>query len=131
MAVPTRHRATIVVIDDDDPFLSMMRDILEGEDYTVAVGSVVGDARALFLAHDPALVIIDLVMQTQEAGLDVLRDMRTHPDTENAGADPDREQAICEGSRRRDTSIGCCGNGKTLELDELLSRVADLIFIFA
>lgn len=67
----------VVVIDDDDPFLDLMRDILEAEGYRVVTGSVVGDALRLIVEANPALVILDLVMSTQEAGIDVLRAMRT------------------------------------------------------
>lgn len=83
MTLPPSDRPTVVVIDDGDPFLGLMRDILESEDDTVVTGSVVGDALTPIRAHRPARVIIDLVMQTQEAGLLVLRAMRPHPDTEH------------------------------------------------
>jgi len=69
----------IVVIDDDDPFLTMMQEILGSEGYTTVTGSVVGNAIRVIRENDPALVILDLVMQTQTAGLDVFREMRTEP----------------------------------------------------
>jgi len=81
MTASAFSRPLVVVIDDNDPFLELMRDILESEDYPVITGSVAADALSLIRAHCPALVIIDLVMQTQEAGLAVLRAMRMHPDT--------------------------------------------------
>jgi len=66
----------IVVIDDDNPFLTMMQEILESEGYTTVTGSVVGNAMRVIRENHPALVILDLVMQTQTAGLDVFREMR-------------------------------------------------------
>ena len=116
---------TIVVIDDEDVFLHLMRDILSSEGYRVLIGSVAGDALSLIRAHQPALVILDLVMQTQEAGLDVLREIRAGADTAhlpvllltaNHQFVRDRARAI----RDADTEV----MAKPFELNELLTHVA-------
>lgn len=78
---PPLAAIVIVVIDDSDPFLDLMREVLDAEGYHAITGSVAGDALSLIRVHHPALVILDLVMQTQEAGLDVLREMRAEADT--------------------------------------------------
>ncbi len=81
MAQSVPDTPTIVVIDDHDAFLTLMRDTFETEGYRVVTGSVAGDALRLVRETQPALVILDLVMETQEAGFNVLREMRETPDT--------------------------------------------------
>jgi len=71
----------VVVIDDDDPFLALMQDLLVGEGYRVITGTIARDVIRLIEGTHPALLILDLVMETQEAGLELLRELRVAPAT--------------------------------------------------
>lgn len=76
----TNRSPLIAVIDDDDPFLDLLRDILEGEGYRVTVGRVLDGALALLRAAPPDLLVLDLTMGTERAaGLTLLRALRADP----------------------------------------------------
>lgn len=66
----------ILVVDDDDTFLSFMRDLLAGEGYRVATSGTAGGVLRLVREMHPALVILDLAMGTKEAGMDALWQLR-------------------------------------------------------
>ncbi|MBX3192041.1 MAG: response regulator [Labilithrix sp.] len=69
------HRATVLVVDDDQDTVETMRDILLEEGHTVLCASNGKDALALALASPPDLVLLDLNMPEMDgrAFLDVVR----------------------------------------------------------
>lgn len=72
---------TITVIDDDDAFLTLMQDVFGGEGYDVVTGNLAGDARALIARVHPDVVMLDVRMETPDAGLTLLRDLRAEAAT--------------------------------------------------
>ncbi len=81
--MPLPDAPLVVVIDDDDPFLALMQDLLVSEGYRVITGTIARDVSRLIEGAHPALLILDLVMETQEAGLELLRELRAAPTTAN------------------------------------------------
>ncbi len=79
--MPLPDAPLVVVIDDDDPFLALMQDLLEGEGYRVMTGIIAREVSRLIAGVHPALLILDLVMETQEAGLELLHELRAAPTT--------------------------------------------------
>ncbi len=77
---PTR----IVVINDDTPFLELMRELLEEEEgYDVAICREWEDAHGFVKSFKPHLVVLDIVMGGEEMGWKILNmltlDPRTRP----------------------------------------------------
>ena len=70
-ARPTR----ILVVDDDPPLREILRDMLEGERYTVDVAADGQEALALVYRERPDLIITDLQMPGLD-GLELLRKLR-------------------------------------------------------
>lgn len=71
----------IAVVDDDDAFVGLMREVLTDEGYRVVAGTVAGDAPALIAREQPALAILDLRMDDAASGLTILRALRDEPAT--------------------------------------------------
>jgi len=69
----------IAVIDDDDPFLDLMDELLATEGYRVVLGRVGHEALALIAEAKPDAVILDIIMETRNAGEMVVRGMRSTP----------------------------------------------------
>jgi len=69
----------IAVVDDDGPFLDMMDELLTTEGYRVVLGRVGHEALALIAEAKPDAVIVDIVMETRNAGEMVVRGMRNNP----------------------------------------------------
>jgi len=66
----------IAVVDDDDPFLDLMDELLTTEGYRVVLGRVGHEALALIAEAKPDAVIVDIVMETHNAGEMMVRGMR-------------------------------------------------------
>ncbi len=76
----SKGASLIAVIDDDSPFLDLLRDLFEGEGYRVVVGKVMDDALDLLRSAPPDLMVLDLTMGVERAaGLDLLRTLRARP----------------------------------------------------
>jgi len=76
----TDRTSLIAVIDDDDPFLDLLRDLFEGEGYRVTVGKVMDGALDLLRAAPPDLMVLDLTIGAERAaGLALLRTLRADP----------------------------------------------------
>jgi DNA-binding response OmpR family regulator len=69
----------IAVIDDDDPFLDLMHEILSEDGYRVVLGRSGDDALSLIQANNPDLVILDVLLSLCQSGVDVLRALREEP----------------------------------------------------
>ncbi len=75
---PTR----IVVINDDTPFLELMRELLEEEEgYDVAICREWGDAHGFVKSFKPHLVVLDIVMGGEEMGWKILNMLTLDPRT--------------------------------------------------
>jgi CheY-like chemotaxis protein len=58
----TEHRRTLLVVDDDEAILFMLRDILEDEGYHVLTAADGRAAFALAVDAQPSLILTDLMM---------------------------------------------------------------------
>lgn len=67
---------TIAVIDDDDPFLDLMHDLLTDEGHRVVLGHGLTNALDMLRHALPDMVILDLRLGEVDAGIGVLRAMR-------------------------------------------------------
>lgn len=73
--------ARIAVVNDDTEFLELMRDLLELEGYTVLTLKVALRAYAGLKADLPDLIILDIRMETPEAGWQLLELLQLDPAT--------------------------------------------------
>jgi CheY-like chemotaxis protein len=71
----------IAVVDDDQPFIDLVCDVLDDEGYaTLCLYRSVGAYQAI-KTQQPAAIILDMQMETPDAGLDVLTLLRRDPET--------------------------------------------------
>ena len=117
----------VAVMDDDEPFRALMRDILTDEGYRVLDGDA---ARALDLirAERPDLVTLDLVFHTGPSGLEILRALRADPALAAlpvlvCSAAPDLLSAFAAELQ----TLGAATIAKPFAIDDLLAIVATLI----
>jgi CheY-like chemotaxis protein len=76
------RRPTLVVINDDTPFLELMEALLEGEEgYEVHVRKEWHQAYEFVKEQHPDLVILDIVMGREERGWSILNMLTLDPDT--------------------------------------------------
>lgn len=76
----TKH--VIIVVADDDPAVNqLVYDILSDEGYTVLSCFSGEEALVVIRRVAPDLAIIDMQMETNDAGLKVLESIRRSPDT--------------------------------------------------
>ena len=76
--------ARILVVDDDADFQVIMRRMLEGEGYEVAIAeSGAGALQTLREDEPPDMVLLDIMMSTTLEGVDVAREMKGDPALEH------------------------------------------------
>jgi CheY-like chemotaxis protein len=76
--------ARILVVDDDVDFQVIMRRMLEGEGYEVAMAeSGAGALQMLRQDEPPDMVLLDIMMSTTLEGVDVAREMKGDPALEH------------------------------------------------
>src|SRR4051794_13943116 len=71
--------ACIAIIDDDTAICAVVADVLENEGYEVVQWHRGAGALALLRQVQPALVLLDIRMETPEAGWLVLEGLRADP----------------------------------------------------
>jgi DNA-binding response OmpR family regulator len=71
----------VAVIDDNPLFLRMLRAYLPSVGYRVVTWTRAAGAAAVVARERPALVLLDLRMEHDRAGLEVLRALRGRPET--------------------------------------------------
>ncbi len=118
---------TIAVFDDDAATLDVMHDALTEEGYRIVADASADDALAIVLRERPNLVILDFWMGDRPAGLQTLRLIREHPETDATPV------LICSADRAalREyaddwRALGCETLAKPFDLDDLLEHVARL-----
>jgi CheY-like chemotaxis protein len=72
---------TIAVIDDEPAVTTLVEDVLVDEGYTVITWMAGAGAHAIIRERMPAAVLLDMRMETVDAGMDVLRALRQDPQT--------------------------------------------------
>jgi len=70
---------TVLVVDDEEDVVDLMRDFLEAEGYTVRAASTGEDALAIVEREPVDCVLLDIMMPGI-SGFDVLRQLRKHSD---------------------------------------------------
>jgi CheY-like chemotaxis protein len=119
-----RTAPLIVVIDDDIAYLRLMERLLTREGYRVTVLQQSSAAYELVAREQPSLVIVDVRMQNDDAGLAVLNLIRLDPET---AAIP---LLVCSADgvflREKEAYLrerGCEILEKPFDLDDLLEKV--------
>ncbi len=79
--MPDDIRPLIAVVNDDTEFIGLMHDLLVEEDYRVSNHLVAGNAYRELLAVRPDLIVLDIRMETPEAGWQLLELLRLNPAT--------------------------------------------------
>lgn len=69
-------RLVVLCVDDDADVLEQLRLVLEPRGYQVVTAASAAGCRACFDQVCPDLVLIDLMMETVDAGLALARDLR-------------------------------------------------------
>lgn len=72
---------SVVVIDDDPDFCNVVSAQLEQQGYDVRCALSAQEGRRAIRAHRPDLVLLDIRMETQSAGLELAHDLREETDT--------------------------------------------------
>ncbi|MDQ2787959.1 MAG: response regulator [Chloroflexota bacterium] len=119
---------TIAVFDDDAAILDVMRDALADGGYRIVTETAADNALTIVLHERPALVILDFWMADRPAGLQALRLIREHPETDAIPV------LICSADRAalRDYAddwhaLGCETLAKPFDLEDFLEQVARLV----
>ena len=75
------HEQMIVIIDDNAAIVSFLRQLLDDEGYRTVSDTHGASAHTLVQREQPNLVILDLWMERQETGWDILRQIRADDTT--------------------------------------------------
>lgn len=118
----------IDVVNDDTDFLELMRELLDLEGYETRTHKVAMHAYPKLKADRPDLIILDIRMETPEAGWQLLELLRLDPET---AAIP---VIVCSADalflRAKEVHLherGCRTLEKPFTLDELLTVVAETL----
>lgn len=120
--------ALIAVVNDDTTFLDLMTELLESEGYRARSYKIANQAYAALRAARPALILVDIRMETPEAGWQLIELLRLDPAMRpipliacSADVHFLREKAVH--LRERDCAI----LEKPFDLDDLLAKVAEAL----
>jgi CheY-like chemotaxis protein len=122
-------RARLVVINDDTPFLELMEALLEGEEgYDVRVRKEWNKAYEYVKEVQPDLVILDIVMGSEERGWNILNLLTLDPETR------DIPVLVCSAavqSLRQHAPMlerhGITSLAKPFDLEQLLAAVQQML----
>jgi DNA-binding response OmpR family regulator len=122
-AVDPRHRATILLVEDDAAIAYMLSDVLESAAYVVRTAATGAAARGLVELLQPNLIILDLVLPDED-GLVLCSVFKTISDS---------PILICSGTQRRRDEFLSLKLGaddfiaKPFDVYDLLARVEVLL----
>ena len=74
--------AKILVVDDEPEFVDVVQTVLEGSGYEVVTASSGEEGKQQALDEEPDLIILDVMMETDKAGFDAARWLRSEEATE-------------------------------------------------
>ena len=115
--------ATILVVEDNDRNMKLLRDVLQATGYRTLEASTGRQALALATTHQPALVLMDVRLPDLD-GVDALDRLRADELTAWIPVVAITAQAM-QGDRERLLGSGFDGYlAKPLDIDELLATVA-------
>ena len=113
----------MLVIDDDDDFRSSVKALLDDEGYEVVEAADGSSGLAALTAHDPDLVVLDVMLESPEAGYRLNRAIRYRDEYERHRAVPIiMVSAIQE---TPDERIGAVG-GEVMGPDRYLTKPLDV-----
>jgi CheY-like chemotaxis protein len=72
----------ILVVDDEPEFVDVVQTVLEGSGYEVVTAGSGEEGKQMALDSQPDLIILDVMMETDKAGFDVARWLRSEEVTE-------------------------------------------------
>lgn len=72
---------TVAVIDNDRDLVALMSELLVARGLTPATAATLTAAREVIRQQDPVLILLDMWLETPEAGWTLLHDLRAHPQT--------------------------------------------------
>ena len=78
----TMRKATILVVDDEACFLTIMEDLLEGHGYAVLTSASGHKAYQIAREHRPDLMILDISMPLMDGG-ELAQKLRDTPETKD------------------------------------------------
>ena len=73
--------ADIIIVDDDPDIRDALQMILEGAGHTVRAARESGEAKKLLEERIPNLMVLDIMMNTDTEGFDLMHELRDNPDT--------------------------------------------------
>jgi CheY-like chemotaxis protein len=76
-------KADIIVVDDDPDIREVLRIVLEGAGHTVRVARESGEALELLAEKKPQLMVLDIMMNTDTEGFDLMHQIKDDPETED------------------------------------------------
>lgn len=114
----------IAVVNDDSTFLDLMHDLLSEAGYRAVIHKESDSAYELVKAEQPALVVLDIRMDHQESGWQVLELLRLDPATAAIPVIVCSADAVAlRAKAARLAELGCVPLEKPFDLDELLRLV--------
>ena len=127
-AAPKKQRVpSILVVDDEFSFRHLVRRALAKDDYDVTTAASVKEAAAALRKDSFDLIILDICVPTESAGLDFLQALKRDPRTANipvlAATGHSTEEMLT-----RSLELGACEHiNKVCELETLKRKIAALI----
>lgn len=118
----------IAVVDDDDAFVDLMREVLTDEGYRVVTGTAEESAATMVARERPALAILDLRMAEAGSGVAILQTLRDDPATATLPVLICSADLIFLRDHADDLrALGCRTLPKPFDLDALLSAVRAML----
>ena len=77
-----KHKAKILVIDDDPDFIDAVTPILESALYTVVPASNPGEGKEKIFSEKPDLILLDIMMDSLFDGYSLCNDIKTSKEYE-------------------------------------------------
>ncbi|TSC77030.1 MAG: two-component LuxR family transcriptional regulator [Parcubacteria group bacterium Gr01-1014_31] len=77
-----RSTKKVLVIEDDKNLVRLLKDALEGGQYTVSLALDWKEAKSHLQKLRPDIILLDILLPG-ESGFDVLRQLKAHADTKN------------------------------------------------
>lgn len=122
------RRQRIAVVNDDGVYLELMQDLLEDEGYKVTVWNREENPYLLLKRDRPQLIIIDIRLETPDAGWKVLEQVRLDPATTHIPVIVcSADTQFLRWKRRQLREMDCAVLEKPFRLDTLIQHVDALI----
>ena len=124
----TMQRQRIAVVNDDGVYLELMQDLLEDEGYKVTIWNREENPYLLLKRDRPQLIIIDIRLETPDAGWKVLEQVRLDPATTHIPVIVcSADTQFLRWKRRQLREMDCAVLEKPFRLTTLMQHVDALI----